>query len=309
MADALPSRYAELTAEEWGERAAMPATLTEADLASLQSRPGPRLELSEVSRVYLPLSLLLNVHVVSAGGLAEARDAFLGRACGRVPFVIGIAGSVAVGKSTTARLLQALLARWPSAPRVDLVTTDGFLHPNAELERRGLLGRKGFPESYDVRRLLRFLAELKAGRPEVAAPVYSHVLYDVVAGQEQSVRRADIVVVEGLNVLSTSVAAEVVVSDYFDFTLYVDAEESDIESWYVERFLGLCSSVFVDPTSYFHRYATLGPEEAVTTARDLWSSINAVNLRENILPTRERADLILEKGGDHRVRRVRLRTS
>ncbi len=308
MADDLPSRYTELSAEEWGRlRASTPMTLDEAELASLRGQLDPRLELSEVEGVYLPLSRLLNLHVVAAQGLAAATDRFLGRPARRPPFVIGVAGSVAVGKSTTARLLQALLSRWPTTPTVDLVTTDGFLHPNAALERRGLLARKGFPESYDVRRLLRFLADVKAGKAQVAAPVYSHVLYDIVPGRTQVVAAPDIVVVEGLNVLSTSVAAEVVVSDFFDFTVYVDADEADIEAWYVERFLGLCATVFRDPASYFHRFAALEPDEAVATALRLWSSINAVNLRENILPTRERAHLILEKGAGHRVRRVRLR--
>jgi len=242
-------------------------------------------------------------------GLAAATYLFVCRPAGRPPFVIGVAGGVAVGKPTTARLLQALLGRWPTTPKVDLVTTDGFLHPNAELERRGLSARKGFPESYDVRRLLHFLADVKAGQAEVDAPVYSHVLYDIVPGQVQTVRRPDIVVVEGLNVLSTSVTAEVVVGDFFDFTVYVDADEADIEAWYVERFLGLCATVFREPSSYFHRFADLGHDEAVATARSLWSAINAVNLRENILPTRPRAHLILEKGPDHRVRRIRLRAS
>jgi len=309
VAQDLPSRYAEFTGEEWGRlRASTPMTLDEADLASLRGRLDPRLEMSEVERIYLPLSRLLNLHVVSTQGLAAATDQFLDRPVRRPPFVIGVAGSVAVGKSTTARILQALLSRWPTTPRVDLVTTDGFLHPNAELERRGILARKGFPESYDARRLLRFLADVKAGHAEVHAPVYSHVLYDIVPGEHQSVRRPDIMVVEGINVLSTSAAAEVVVSDFFDFTIYVDADEHDIETWYVERFLGLCTTVFREPTSYFRRYAALGREEAVGTARHLWSKVNAVNLRENILPTRERANLILEKGAGHRVLRVRLRT-
>ncbi len=308
MADDLPCRYVDLPADEWGRLAATPMTLDEADLRALQGRVEPRIDRSEVERVYLPLSLLLNLHMVSRQGLAAATDMFLGRPTGRSPFVIGLAGSVAVGKSTTARLLKALLARWEGGPRVDLVTTDGFLHGNAELERRGLLARKGFPESYDVRRLLRFLADVKAGQAEVAAPVYSHDLYDIVPGREQVVREPDIVIVEGLNVLSTSVAAEVVVSDFFDFTVYVHADEADIEAWYVERFLRLCATVFQEPSSYFHRFAGLEHDEAVATAHDLWSSINAVNLRENILPTRERAHLILEKGAGHRVRRVRLRT-
>ncbi len=308
MVDDLPNRYAELPAEKWGElRASTPMTLDEGDLAALQSGLEPRLERLEVERTYLPLVRLLDLHVASSQRLATATDAFLGRPPRRSPFIIGIAGSVAVGKSTTARLLQALLSRWPSTPTVELVTTDGFLQPNAELERRGLLARKGFPESYDVRRLLRFLAEVKAGKAEVLAPVYSHVRYDIVPGRLQALRQPDIVVVEGLNVLSTSVAAEVVVSDFFDFTIYVDAEEADIEAWYVQRFLGLCTTVFRDPESYFHRYATLEHEKAVATARTLWSSINAVNLRENILPTRGRADLILEKEAAHRVRRIRLR--
>ena len=310
MAEDLPTRYAELSAEKWGGlRASTPMTLDERDLAALRGRLEPRLELSEVERIYLPLSRLLNLHVVAAQGLATATDLFLGRPARHPPFVIGVAGSVAVGKSTTARLLQALLARWPTTPTVDLVTTDGFLHPNAELERRELSARKGFPESYDVRRLLRFLAAVKAGADHVDAPVYSHVLYDIVPGAVQTVRRPDIVIVEGLNVLSTSIAAEVVVSDFFDFTIYVDADEADIEAWYVERFLGLCATVFREPSSYFHRFADLAHDEAVATARRLWSTVNAVNLRENILPTRERAHLILEKGPDHRVRRVRLRTS
>jgi type I pantothenate kinase len=310
VASDLPSRYAELSAAEWGRlRAATPMTLGDADLASLRGRLDPRLEVAEVERIYLPLSRLLNLHVVSFQDLAAATSRFLGGPPRKTPFVVGVAGSVAVGKSTTARVLQALLARWPSTPRVDLVTTDGFLHPNAELERRGLLARKGFPESYDVRRLLRFLADVKAGRPEVHAPVYSHVVYDIVPGQTQVVAAPDIVVVEGLNVLTTSVAAEVVVSDFFDFTLYVDADELDIEAWYVDRFLGLCATVFQDPSSYFHRYAALTSDDAEATARRLWSSINAVNLRENILPTRERAHLILEKGAGHQVHRVRLRAS
>lgn len=305
MADDLPLLFTTFDAEQWGRlRAATPLTLSEADLAQLRGR-NERIDLAEVERVYLPLSRLLNLHVVSSQGLASATDLFLGRPARRVPFVIGIAGSVAVGKSTTARILQALLARWPTTPTVDLVTTDGFLHPNAVLEARGLMSRKGFPESYDVRRLLRFLAEVKSGREKVEAPVYSHVVYDIVPGEVQSVQRPDIVIVEGLNVLQTS--AGVVVSDFFDFTVYVDADEADIEAWYVQRFRSLCATVFQSEESFFHRYAALPDEEAVATARSIWASINRVNLLENVLPTRERADLVLRKGGDHAVVEVRLR--
>ncbi len=304
----LPSRHVELSAEEWGTLGEpSPLALDEADLTRLRGRLEERLDLDEVTRVYRPLSALLGLHVTASQALAAAIRVFVGQPVRTGPFVVGIAGSVAVGKSTTARLLHALLSRWPTAPQVDLVATDGFLHPNAELEHRGLLARKGFPESYDQRRLLRFLADVKAGAAAVEAPVYSHVAYDIVPGQVQVVDRPDIVVVEGLNVLSTSAGAEVVVSDFFDFTIYVDAEEADIEAWYVERFLGLRATVFQDPSSYFHRYAGLDHDESVTTARGIWRSINAVNLRQNILPTRERADLILEKGPDHRVLRIRLR--
>jgi type I pantothenate kinase len=270
------------------------------------------MSLDEVADIYLPVARLLNLHVGATQNLRRASATFLGTEPARVPFVIGVAGSVAVGKSTAARLLQALLSRWPSHPQVDLVTTDGFLLPLATLQERGLVERKGFPESYDVRRLVRFMADVKAGAEEVQAPVYSHLRYDIVPGEYQIVRRPDIVIVEGLNVLQTGSGRAgrplpMFVSDFFDFSIYVDAAEGDIEQWYVERFQTLRETVFRNTSSYFHRYAALSPEQAVETARHLWQTINLVNLRENIQPTRERAHLVLEKGRDHAVRRVRLR--
>ena len=296
-------------------RAATPLTLTEADLAELQGL-NERVSLADVEEIYLPVSRLLNLHVAATQMLHKATDTFLGSLPSPTPYVIGVAGSVAVGKSTFSRVLRALLARWPDHPRVDLVTTDGFLLPNPALEERGLLARKGFPESYDVRKLLQFMADVKAAKGAVHAPVYSHQAYDIVPGEFQVVDRPDIVIVEGLNVLqaaSTSGApdssrpARVVVSDFFDFSVYIDAQEPDIERWYISRFLTLRETVFRNPTSYFHRYASLSEPEAVRTAREIWRTINGVNLRENIAPTRDRARLVMEKDADHTVRRVRLR--
>jgi type I pantothenate kinase len=299
------SRFLTFTRDEWAERRNnTPLTLSDADLAQLRGL-NDVLSMDEVVDIYLPLSRLLSLYVRATRELHRATYTFLGNDSAHVPFVIGLAGSVAVGKSTTSRILQALLARWPDHPAVDLVTTDGFLLPNAVLLERGLMHRKGFPESYDRGRLVRFLADVKSGAPEVEAPVYSHQRYDIVEGATQRVRQPDIVIVEGLNVLQAG--SGVFVSDFFDFSIYVDANEADIELWYVERFLTLRETVFTNPSSYFHRYAQLSEEEARESARELWREINLVNLRENILPTRERAHLILEKGRDHAVRKVRLR--
>ena len=302
------SRFVEFSRAQWaGLRASTPLPLSEAQLNGLVGL-NDRVSLDEVADVYLPLSRLLNLYVGATQTLHKATATFLGSAASRLPFVIGLAGSVAVGKSTTSRILQALLARWPTHPRVDLITTDGFLWPRRELDARGLTERKGFPESYDVRRLVRFLADLKSGATEIWAPVYSHLAYDIVEGQFHCVRQPDIVIVEGLNVLQTGTGrAPMFVSDFFDFSIYVDANEGDIEQWYIERFLTLRETVFRNASSYFHRYAALTPDEAADTARRVWQTINLVNLRENVLPTRERAHLILEKGRDHAVRRVQLR--
>jgi type I pantothenate kinase len=306
------SRFVEFTRAEWARlRASTPLPLTEPQLRPLVSL-NERMSIDEVADVYLPLSRLLNLYVGATQSLHQATATFTGSEVPRVPFVIGIAGSVAVGKSTISRVLKALLSHWPSHPQVDLITTDGFLLPQAVLESRGISDRKGFPESYDVRRLVRFLADVKSGVPEVQAPVYSHLRYDIVPGEYQLVRHPDVVIVEGLNVLQTGASRAgrplpMFVSDFFDFAIYVDAQDTDIEQWYVERFLALRETVFTNPSSYFHRYAALSGDQAIETARGIWRSINLVNLRENVLPTRERAHVILEKGRDHAVRRVRLR--
>ena len=298
--------------DEWARlRATTPMTLTDDDLKTLRGI-NDYVSLEEVADVYLPLSRLLNLYVAAAQGLHHVTDRFLGKPARPVPYIVGIAGSVAVGKSTFARILRALLARWPNHPQVDLVTTDGFLYPNRVLEERGLMNRKGFPESYDLRRLMRFMAELKSGADDVRAPVYSHLVYDIVPGEEAVVEHPDIVMVEGLNVLQTPDGARrrsirTFVSDFFDFSIYLDADEHDVEEWYVARFLTLRDTAFRDPRSYFRRYADLSTDDAVTTARRIWGDINGINLRENIRPTRDRARLILRKGPDHSVQEVHLR--
>jgi type I pantothenate kinase len=301
------SPYVELRREQWRElRKATPLTLTLNELLDLRGLRDP-VDLDEVADVYLPMSRLVSLQVAARQRLAETTAAFLGegKAAARVPFVIGIAGSVAVGKSTTARLLRTLLARWPDHPRVDLVTTDGFLFDKAELIRRGLMSRKGFPESYDRRALLRFVSEVKAGADEVRAPVYSHLAYDIVPGEYQVVRRPDILIVEGLNVLQPG--PRLSVADLFDFSIFVDAHTDDIEQWYVDRFLALRGTAFADPASHFHHYAPLPDEDAKAEAKRLWDRINKPNLLTNILPTRPRATLVLRKDADHRISRVRLR--
>jgi type I pantothenate kinase len=306
------SPYHVFSRPEWAARREdTPMTLTPDEVVRLRSLHD-RLDIAEIEEIYLPLSRLLSLHVDATQRLFVARQCFLGTEDAKTPYIIGIAGSVAVGKSTTARVLQALLARWPNMPKVDLVTTDGFLYPNAVLERDRLLERKGFPESYDLPALLRFLYDIKAGRRPVSAPVYSHLVYDVVPNRRIEVERPDILIVEGLNVLQTGRAprdgkAIPFVSDFFDFSVYLDADEDVLEEWYVDRFMTLRQTAFRDPKSYFHRYSQVSDDEARATAISIWTRINLVNLHENILPTRPRADLILTKQKNHSVQQVALR--
>ena len=297
---------------EWAAlRKDTPMTLTAEEITRLRSMHD-RLDIKEVEDIYLALSRLLSMYVAATQRLFRAQQAFLATEDTKMPFIIGVAGSVAVGKSTTARVLQALLARWPNVPKVDLITTDGFLYPNAILEREGLMEKKGFPESYDLPALLRFLSEVKGGKRPARAPIYSHLIYDVLPSQWIEVDRPDILIVEGLNVLQTGRLpkddkAIPFVSDFFDFSVYLDADEDVLMEWYVDRFLTLRSTAFRDPKSYFHRYSNLSDDEARETAAGIWNRINLVNLHENILPTRQRADLILKKVASHQIQEVALR--
>ncbi len=304
--------FVELDRQTWSRLSTeIESPLNQGDINRLRGLGDP-LDMEEVREVYLPLSRLLNLYVGAAGQLHAATTTFLGEQTTRTPFVIAVAGSVAVGKSTTARVLQQLLRRWSDTPNVELVTTDGFLYPNAELKRRGLMERKGFPESYDRRALLRFISEVKSGAEEVRAPWYSHVTYDIVEGKEVVVRRPDVLILEGLNVLAPARTrpdgrSGLALSDFFDFSVYVDAKTDYIEQWYIERFQSLRTSSFSSPESYFHRYAGLSDAEAEQTARGIWKSINEPNLRDNVLPTRGRAQLVLSKDSDHSIRRMLLR--
>ena len=309
---AIPSPFLDFGRDEWARlREEHPMNLTADEVARVRGL-GDRVDVREVEEVYLPLSRLLTFYVHAVRGLHEVTGAFLGENGVKMPFVLGVAGSVAVGKSTTARILQELLRRWPDTPRVELITTDGFLYPNAELERRGLLERKGFPESYDRRSLLRFVASVKSGMDVVTAPVYSHLSYDIVPDEVVEIRRPDVLIVEGLNVLQPPVtrpdgSRTGAISDYFDFSVYVDADVELIRQWYVERFLRLRETAFADPQSYFHRYATLTDDQARETAAGIWGRINEPNLIDNVAPTSDRATLVLTKGADHKVSRIALR--
>ncbi|HEY0918662.1 type I pantothenate kinase [Devosia sp.] len=304
--------YLHFTKAEWARlRADEPMTLDAPDIERLRALGDP-ISFREAEAIYLPLSRLISLYVEATQALHQASSRFLGSNGHKVPYIIGVAGSVAVGKSTTARILKALLRRWPSSPRVDLVTTDGFLHPNAVLEARGLMDRKGFPESYDRQRLISFLSDIKSGKAQVGVPVYSHLVYDVVAGEQIVVDRPDILIVEGLNILQAGELPKngrplVFASDFIDFSIYLDADEADLSAWYMQRFARLRVTAFADPKSFFHKFSRMSEAEATKFGRWAWEAINLPNLRENILPTRSRADLILKKGASHAIERVALR--
>lgn len=302
------SPFVEISRADWaalGRSTELP--LTEQEISQIRGL-GDFLDLKEVRDVYLPLSRLLNLYVTEAQRLHSVTSEFMGERAKRTPFIIGVAGSVAVGKSTVARLLKEMLSRWPSTPRVELITTDGFLHPNAELERRNLMHRKGFPESYDRLALLKFVADIKSGVERVSAPVYSHLSYDIVPGAEVIIESPDVVIVEGLNVLQPPVMGqEVALSDYFDFKIYVDADVANVTKWFLGRFEQLREGAFTNPKSYFHKYAEMPFEEALERAIEIWNTINLPNLIENIQPTRSRATLVLQKGSEHAVQSVLLR--
>jgi type I pantothenate kinase len=302
------SPFIEISRSEWAELAKSNDTpLTEAEVENIRGL-GDFLDLAEVADIYLPLSQLLNLYVTNTQQLHQASGDFLNGTAKRTPFIIGVAGSVAVGKSTVSRLLKELLSRWPTTPRVSLVTTDGFLYPNSVLEEKGLMAKKGFPESYDRLALLKFVADIKSGKEEVRAPVYSHLTYDIVPGSELVVNSPDVVIVEGLNVLQPpAIGQEVALSDYFDFQIYVDAPTDEIESWYLDRFKQLRESAFRNPESYFHKYAEMPMEDALDRAKEIWRTINLPNLLENIISTKSRATLVLQKGVKHRVEKVLLR--
>jgi type I pantothenate kinase len=307
VSDAL-SPFNEISREDWavlGNSTELP--LTESEIQQIRGL-GDFLDIKEVQDVYLPLSRLLNLYVTEHQKLHRSTSDFLGERAGRVPFIIGVAGSVAVGKSTVSRLLKELLSRWDGTPSVEMITTDGFLYPNEELERRGLMARKGFPESYDRMGLLQFIADVKSGAKEVSAPVYSHLIYDIVEGQKQTIQNPDVLIVEGLNVLqSPGLGQYVALSDFFDFKIYVDADTVNLTQWFLDRFEKLRDTAFTNPASYFHRYAEMPYEKALARANEIWSTINLPNLIENILPTRSRATLVLHKGTKHAVERVLLR--
>jgi type I pantothenate kinase len=304
--------YHHFTKAEWSRfRDGTPMTLTVDDVARLRTLNDP-ISFEEAEEIYLPLARLLSFYVEATQGLHRAATRFLGTEDRKVPYIIGVAGSVAVGKSTTARILRALLQRWSTSPKVDLVTTDGFLFPNAELEKRGIMDRKGFPESYDRVRFIGFLADIKSGKANVGVPVYSHLVYDVVPGEEVIVDRPEILIVEGLNILQPGELPKdgkpiLFASDFLDFSVYIDADEADLRAWFMERFRRLRETAFTDPKSFFHRFAEMSTEDAEKFGLWAWEAINLPNLKDNILPTRSRADLILRKGTSHAIEEVQLR--